>query len=70
MLFTSRPIYKYVLQVWKKKNENSSFKNGHFTNISGLFFGNYMNILHKTEIQTVILRGLVCKILIGSKAST
>ena len=38
----------------EKKNENLSFKNGHF-------FGNYINIFHKTEIQLVILRCLVCK---------
>ena len=30
-----------------------------FTNTSGLFFVNYMNIFHKTEVQTVILRCLV-----------
>ena len=45
----------------RKKIENLSFKNGHFTTISGHLFGNYINIFHKTEIQTVILRCLVCK---------
>jgi hypothetical protein len=34
--------------------------NGHFTTTSGHFFANYMNIFHKTEIQMVILRCLVC----------
>ena len=32
---------------------------GHFRTISGHFFANYMNIFHKTEIQTVILRCLM-----------
>ena len=44
----------------RKKNENLSFKNGHFSTISGHFFANYISIFHKTEIQTVILRCLVC----------
>ena len=52
---------KCVFQFWKKKIENLSFKNGHFTPISGHFFGTYISIFHKTEIQTVILRCLVCK---------
>ena len=50
-----------VFQFWKKKIENLSYKNGYFITISGHFFGNYINIFHKTEIQTVILRCLVCK---------
>ena len=33
---------------------------GHFTTISGHFFANYINIFHKIETQTVILRCLVC----------
>ena len=33
---------------------NLSFNNGNFKSIFGHFFGNYMNIFHKTEIQTVI----------------
>jgi hypothetical protein len=44
----------------RKKNENLSFKNGHFLTICGHFYGNYIYIFHKTEIQTVILRCLVC----------
>ena len=44
----------------RKKPENLSFKNVHFSTISGHFLANYMNIFHKTEIQTVILRCLVC----------
>ena len=44
----------------RKKTENSSFKNGHFLTICGHVFGNYIDIFHKTEIQMVILRCLVC----------
>jgi hypothetical protein len=44
----------------RKKNENLSFKNGHFSTISGHFFANYISIFHKIAIQTVILRCLVC----------
>jgi hypothetical protein len=51
---------KCVFQFWKKKNENLSFKNGHFLTICGHFYGNYIDIFYKTEIQTVILRCLVC----------
>ena len=45
----------------RTKAENLSLKNGYFSNISGHFFGCYIDIFHKTEIQTVILRCLVCK---------
>ena len=44
----------------RKKPENLSSKNGHFFTISDHCFANYLNIFHKTEIQTVILRCLVC----------
>ena len=44
----------------RKKNENLSFKNGHYSTICGHFFGTYIEIFHNTEIQTVILRYLVC----------
>ena len=44
----------------RKKPGNLSSKNGHFSTICGQFFGNYINIYHRTEIQTVILRWLVC----------
>ena len=42
----------------RKKTENLSFKNGHFFTICGHFYGNYIDIFHKTEFQTVILRCL------------
>ena len=45
----------------RKKKENLWLINGHFMTISGHFFANYMKIFHKTEIQTVVLRCLVCK---------
>ena len=44
----------------RKKNENLSFKNGHYSTICGHFFGTYIEIFHRTEIQPVILRHLVC----------
>ena len=44
----------------RQKDENLSFKNGHFSTICGHFYGNFMDIFHKTEIQMVILRCLVC----------
>ena len=40
----------------RKKSENLSFKNGHFSTNSCHFFANYINIFHKNEVQTVILR--------------
>ena len=40
----------------RKKKLNSSFKNGHFSTISGHFFAIYISIFHKTEILMVILR--------------
>ena len=40
----------------RKKPGNLCFRNGHFSTFSGYFFANYMNIFHKTEVQTVILR--------------
>ena len=43
----------------RKKTENLSFKNGHFLTICGHFYGNYIDIFHKTEIQMVILRCLM-----------
>ena len=48
-------------QIRKEKNlENLWLKNDHFLTLSGLFFLKYMDIFHKTEVQTVILRCLVC----------
>ena len=40
-------------------SQNLRMINGRFKITSGNFFGNYMNIFHKTKVQTVILR---CKI--------
>ena len=44
----------------EKKIKDKCFKNGHFLTICGHFFGNYIDIFHKTEIQMVILRCIVC----------
>ena len=43
----------------KQKAENLCLINGHFKTIFGHFFGNYINIFQKIEIQTIILRCLV-----------
>ena len=37
-------------------HQNLHLINGHFTTISVHFCANYMNIFHKVEVQTVILR--------------
>ena len=39
-------------------NIDTIFFVGHFKTISGHFFAKYINIFHKTEIQTIILRCL------------
>ena len=44
----------------RKKTEKLSFKNGHFLTICGHFYGNYIDIFLKTEIQMVLLRCSVC----------
>ena len=44
----------------KKNTENLWHINGHFRTISGHFLANYMKIFHKKEVQTVILRCLLC----------
>ena len=48
---------KYILEG---VSQNLQLINGRFLTTSGHFFGNYINIFHKTEIQTVILRCIVC----------
>ena len=35
-------------------SQNLRIINGHFKTTSGHFFSNYMNIFHKTEIQTCL----------------
>ena len=44
----------------RKNTENLWLINGHFRTISGHFLANYIKIFHKKEVQTVILRCLVC----------
>jgi hypothetical protein len=49
-------FYHFVIQ----KAENFCLINGHLKTISGHFFANYIDVFHKTEDQTVILRCLTC----------
>ena len=44
----------------KKNTENLWLLNGHLGTISGHFLVNYMKRFHKKEVQSVILRCLVC----------
>ena len=45
-------------KVWSEIKE-TTFQVGHFTTISGHSIANYINIFHKTEVPTVILRCLM-----------
>ena len=56
-----------IFNFGRKKNENLSFKKGHFSTICGHFFGNYISIFQKTAILTVILRCIVCLNIKGIK---
>jgi hypothetical protein len=49
-----------VFNFERKKNENLLLINGHCTTTSGHFSACCIKIFHKTEVQTVILRCLVC----------
>ena len=58
-LIVLKPLYclcatNYIETVF----QNFQMTNGRITNISGHFFANYMDIFHKTEVQTTILRFL------------
>ena len=44
----------------RKNTENLWLINGHLGTIFGHFLANYMKIFHKKEVQSVILRCLVC----------
>ena len=48
------------LNFGRKKSEHLSFKKGYFSTMCGHIFGIHIYFFHKTEIQTVILRCLVC----------
>ena len=50
----------YVLKLWSEMNQ-TRLEVGHFKTVSGHFFDNYINSLHKTEDLTVILRCLTLK---------
>ena len=45
-----------ISRVVEGVSKVSRLTNSHFTTISSKFFAIYMNIFHKTEVQTVILR--------------
>ena len=49
----------WVFQYWKKKRWKFKFQKWSFLTTCGHFYGNYLNIFHETEIQTVILRCLM-----------
>ena len=49
-----------VFNFVRKINEKLPLINGHFMTLSGHFSASYIEIFHKTEVQTVILRCLVC----------
>ena len=53
-------LYPLFFNCGRKNHENLCLRNGYFFTILGHFFANYMIIFHKTEVQTVILRCLVC----------
>ena len=44
--------------IYSLTSKETTFEFGHFTTISGHFFVNCMNIFHRAEISTVILRCL------------
>ena len=48
-----------VFNFVRKKNEKLTLINGHFMTISGHFSASLIEIFHKTDVQTVILRCLV-----------
>jgi len=48
----------------------TTFRVGHFTTISGHSIANYINIFHKTEVPTVILRCLMSLNINWIKATT
>ena len=54
------PLTTEFFNFGRKKSENLSFKNGHFSTNSCHLFAIYIHIFHKNKVQMVILRGLVC----------
>ena len=48
-------LFPSVFCTLETVNQNLQLINGRFTTISSHFFANYMNIFHKTEVQTIIL---------------
>ena len=60
---------QFFFNFVRKKTESLRFINGSFMTISGHFSANCIKIFHKTEVQTVILRYLVCLNLNGIKSN-
>ena len=54
-------FWQVCSSILEEKNWKFKIQKWPFSPISGHFFGTYVSIFHKTEIQTVILRCLVCK---------
>ena len=48
-----------LFSICKKKNGDIQLMNSHFLTIFGNFFGDYINIFQKIEIQNIILRCIV-----------
>ena len=53
LLQMASPETKYRIDLCMKKD--TTFRAGYFTTISGHFFAKYIYILHKTEVQIIIL---------------
>ena len=53
-------FWQLCFSILEEKTANLSFKIGYFLTIFGHFFASYINIFYKTDVQTVILRCLVC----------
>ena len=52
--------FQGVFKFGRRKKEKLPLINGHFMTIFGHFYASYIEIFHKTEVQKVILRCLVC----------
>ena len=48
MTYITNVLDKFVFQFWKKKDQKHIFQNGHFSTVCDHFFGNYIDIFHKT----------------------
>ena len=53
-------LFQLFFNFGRKHSKNLWLIDGHFLTIFGNFFASYIKIVHKTEVQTIILRCLVC----------